>query len=58
MQSKIINNLISEGKKVTPENIINYMKKNMSAAKSEIKETKLHRHIGLKCIDKFFLFWY
>lgn len=25
---------------------------------NEIKETKLHRHISLKCIDKFFLFWY
>jgi len=25
---------------------------------SEMKEIKLHRHISLKCIDKFFLFWY
>jgi hypothetical protein len=50
---KIINNLISEGKKVTPENIINYMKKNMSAAKSEIKETKLLAKIIAKALNSY-----
>jgi len=50
---KIIDNLISEGKKVTPENIINYMKKNMSAAKSEIKETKLLAKIIAKALNSY-----
>lgn len=50
---KIINNLVSEGKKVTPENIINYMKKNMSDAKSEMKETKLLAKIIAKALNSY-----
>lgn len=51
--NKIINNLISEGKKVTPENIMNYMKKNMSAAKGEMKETKLLAKIIAKSLNSY-----
>lgn len=51
--NKIINNLISEGKKVTPENIMNYMKKNMSAAKGEMKETKLLARIIAKSLNSY-----
>jgi hypothetical protein len=51
--NKIANNLVLEGKKITPENIINYLKKNMSSAKNEVKETKLLAKIIAKALNSY-----
>jgi hypothetical protein len=50
---KIVNNLIKEGQKVSPENIIAYMKKNMSDIKNETKETKLLAKIIAKSVNSY-----
>jgi hypothetical protein len=50
---KIISNLVTEGKAISVENIINYMKKNMSGAKSEMKETKLLAKIIAKALNSY-----
>ena len=50
---KIVNNLIKEGQKVSPENIIAYMKKNMSDIKNEAKETKLLAKIIAKSVNSY-----